>query len=206
MPGIDIQSLILTVGYLGLFAIVFAETGLLAGFFLPGDTLLITAGLMVQRGQLDAWLLLPLLVAAAVAGDFVGFEIGKHAGPRLFSRDESRFFKRRHLERAKTFYDKHGGKTILIARFLAVVRTFAPTVAGAAGMHYGRFVMFNAAGAAIWVASMLTLGYVFGQRVGNLEVFFTGLVAVTVILSMAPGLWHLWRQRHSTRSRDQAAN
>ncbi len=195
MPGIDIQSLILAVGYAGLFAIVFAETGLLVGFFLPGDTLLITAGLMAQRGQLDTWILAPLLIAAAIAGDFVGFEIGKHAGPRLYKRDDSRFFKRRHIERAQAFYLRHGGKTIVIARFLAVIRTFAPTVAGAAGMPYRSFVAFNAAGGALWVSSMLALGYVFGQGVGNLEVFFTGLVAVTVALSMAPGVWNLWQQR-----------
>lgn len=201
MFGIDVQAMILAVGYAGLFTIVFAETGLLLGFFLPGDTLLITAGLMAQRGQFHFWVLLPLLFAAAVIGDSVGFEIGRRAGSRLFNREDSRFFKRHHLDRARAFYDRHGGKTIVIARFLAVIRTFAPTVAGAADMHYRRFVIFNATGAALWVVSLLTLGFVFGQKVGNLEVFFTILVGMTVLASTVPGAWQLWR-RHNGVSPD----
>ncbi len=195
MPGIDLEALIRTVGYIGLFAIVFAETGLLLGFFLPGDTLLITAGLMAQRDKLEFWLLIPLLIAAAIIGDFVGFEIGKNAGPRLFRKEDSRLFKRRHLEHAERFYEKHGGKTIVIARFLAVVRTFAPTVAGAAGMPYRKFVVFNVTGGVLWVSSMLTLGFIFGSKVENLEVFFTALALVTVSLSVAPGLWQVWKLR-----------
>jgi membrane-associated protein len=200
MPGLDLEALIRTVGYIGLFAIVFAETGLLIGFFLPGDTLLITAGLMAQRGKLEFWLLLPLLIVAAVLGDFVGFEIGKNAGPRLFRKEDSRLFKRRHLEHAGRFYDKHGGKTIVFARFLAVIRTFAPTVAGAAGMPYRKFVVFNVTGAFLWVTSMLSLGYIFGSKVTNLEVFFTALALVTVGLSVAPGLWQVWKLRRRSKT------
>jgi membrane-associated protein len=193
--GIDVEALIKTVGYTGMFIIIFAETGLLIGFFLPGDTLLITAGLLAQRGHFEMWILIPLLFVAAVAGDAVGFEIGKHTGPRLFRRDDSRFFKKRHLERAQEFYDKHGGKTIVIARFLAFIRTFAPTVAGAAQMHYPRFAMYNFVGALAWVLSMLWLGYIFGTKVDNIEIFFTGLVVLMVVASVLPGAWHLWRQR-----------
>jgi membrane-associated protein len=202
MPGVDVEALIRAIGYAGLFGIVFAETGLLLGFFLPGDTLLITAGLMAQRGQLNTWILLPLLIVSALLGDFVGFEIGKHAGPRLYKREDSRFFKRRHLQRAQAFYDRHGGKTIVIARFLAVIRTFAPTVAGAAGMPYRKFVGFNALGAALWVPAMLWLGYIFGSRVDNLELFFTGLVALTLAASAAPAAWQLWKNRKSVRPAD----
>ncbi len=194
--GIDVEGLIEAVGYTGLFLIVFAETGLLIGFFLPGDTLLITAGLIAQRGKLEIWWLIPLLIVAAVIGDFVGYQIGKQTGPRLFKREDSRLFKRRHLERAEEFYQKHGGKTIVIARFLALIRTFAPTVAGAARMPYHSFVLFNVVGAVGWVMSMLWIGYFFGTRVGDkLELFFLLLAAFTVAVSTAPGAWHLWRQR-----------
>lgn len=193
--GIDYEGLVRAVGYAGLFAIVFAETGLLIGFFLPGDTLLITAGLVAQRGHMEVWFLIPLLIVAAVAGDFVGYQIGAHAGPRIFRKEESRLFKKRHLERAEEFYEKHGGKTIVLARFLAFIRTFAPTVAGAAKMPYHTFAMYNIAGGVAWVFSMVWLGYFFGSKVDNLEIFFTGLVAIMVTFSLAPGAWHLWRER-----------
>lgn len=197
--GFDIDALIKTVGYTGLFLIIFAETGLLIGFFLPGDTLLISAGLLIQQDKvnLELWFLIPLLIAAAILGDFVGYQIGRHMGPRLFRRPESRLFKRDHLERAKHFYDNHGGKTIVIARFLAFIRTFAPTVAGAAEMPYHRFVVFNVLGAAIWVPSMTLLGYFFGKAIpANLiDVFFIALVGVMVIASTGPAAWHFWRQR-----------
>jgi len=123
--GFDLEALIKAVGYIGLFAIIFAETGLLIGFFLPGDTLLITAGLLIQRGDvsLSLWVLIPLLIVAAVAGDAVGYQIGKHTGKRIFNREDSKFFHRKHLERAEAFYQKHGGKTIIAARFLAFIRT-----------------------------------------------------------------------------------
>lgn len=195
MLGVDLEALIRTIGYTGLFIMVFAETGLLIGFFLPGDTLLITAGLLAGRSQLDMLILIPLLIVAAFVGDAVGYQIGVHAGPRLYRREDSRFFKRRHLQRAAEFYAKHGGKTIIIARFLAVIRTFAPTVAGAAGMTYRRFFVFNLIGGAAWVPSMLMLGFWFGKKVSNLEYFFTGMVAITVIISIAPGLWHVYRER-----------
>lgn len=204
MPGIDIEALIRTVGYIGMFAIIFAETGLLLGFFLPGDTLLITAGLMAERGQLEMWFLIPLLIAAALIGDFVGFEIGKQAGPRLFKREDSRLFKRKHLERAEAFYEKHGGKTIVVARFLAVIRTFAPTVAGASQMKYRKFVLYNFVGGALWVTSMLWLGYVFGTKVDNLELFFTALVVIMVGASLAPAAWGVWK--HRRKLRDSAAS
>ncbi len=195
MPGLDVEAFIRTVGYIGLFVMVFAETGLLVGFFLPGDTLLITAGLLAERGHFHVWTLVVLLIVAALVGDFVGYEIGKHVGQRLYLREDSRFFKRRHLERAQSFYGRHGGKTIVIARFLAIVRTFAPTIAGAAAMPYRKFAVYNFAGAALWVLALIWLGYFFGSRANNLELAFTLLVGVTVAVSIAPGLWHLWRHR-----------
>lgn len=197
MLGINLETLVETIGYAGLFAIIFSETGLLIGFFLPGDTLLITTGLVAQRGVLSIWILIPLLIVAAVAGDAAGYQIGKHSGPRLFNREDSRLFHRRHLERAKDFYDRHGGKTIVIARFLAIIRTFAPTVAGAAEMPYSRFVVFNFIGGAAWVTSMLVIGYVFGKAVPNLEVFFLGLVGFFFVVSILPGAIHVWRSRRN---------
>ena len=193
--GVDLEALVVAIGYTGLFAIVFAETGLLVGFFLPGDTLLITTGMVAQRGVLDIWILIPLLIVAAVMGDAAGYQIGKHSGPRIFNREDSRLFHRRHLERARDFYDRHGGKTIVLARFLAIIRTFAPTVAGATGMPYRKFVAFNVVGGASWVTSMLVIGYVFGKAVPNLEVFFLGVVGFFFVVSILPGAIHFWNER-----------
>jgi membrane-associated protein len=204
MP-IDIEALIQAVGYPGLFFIVFAETGLLVGFFLPGDTLLITAGLLAQRGHLELWALIPLLIVAAVVGDATGYQIGKHAGPRLFTRTDSRWFHRRHLERAKIFYDRHGGKTIVIARFLAVIRTFAPTVAGAAEMPYRRFAAFNIVGGGLWVSTLTVTGYVVGTAIPNLDLFFGVLLGLMVFVSVLPGGWHLLRERRAAQRERLAA-
>jgi membrane-associated protein len=202
--GIDVEALIKAVGYAGLFAIVFAETGLLIGFFLPGDTLLISAGLLIQQDKvnLDLWFLIPLLILAAVAGDAVGYQVGKHTGPRLFKREDGRLFKRDHLERARTFYEKHGGKTIVIARFLAFIRTFAPTVAGAAEMPYSRFVTFNVMGAALWVPSMTLMGYFFGKTIPKefVDLFFIGLLGLMLMASLGPAAWHLWRRRSKAQA------
>lgn len=195
--GIDLESLVITIGYVGLFIIVFAETGLLVGFFLPGDTLLITTGMVAQRGHFDIWLLIPLLIVAAVAGDATGYQIGRRAGPVLSGRDDSRFFRRRHLERAKDFYERHGGKTIIISRFFAIVRTFAPTVAGAAEMPYRRFALYNVTGGILWITSMLAAGYIFGSAASSLEMFFAGVLAFFLIVSAVPALWHLYRRRRT---------
>lgn len=202
--GFDLEALIKAAGYIGLFAIIFAETGLLVGFFLPGDTLLITAGLLIQRGDVDLslWILIPLLIAAAISGDAVGYQIGKHTGRRIFNREDSRLFHRKHLERAEAFYEKHGGKTIILARFLAFIRTFAPTVAGAANMPYPKFAAYNVIGALLWVPSMTYLGYFFGATIPPeyVDLFFIGLVGVMIVASTAPALVHLWRQRREKSS------
>ncbi|MDB4910847.1 MAG: putative rane protein, partial [Gemmatimonadetes bacterium] len=142
----DPTALIMWGGYVALTIIIFAETGLLIGFFLPGDSLLVSAGLIAARGTLDVWLMCALLTVAAILGQTVGYAIGKAAGPRLFAREDSLFFKRSHLQRAQAFYEKHGGKTIVLARFMPIVRTFVPVVAGAARMDYRRFQIFNLIG------------------------------------------------------------
>ncbi len=208
---VDLEEMISAVGYPGLFIIVFAETGLLIGFFLPGDTLLITTGLLCQRGQLQIadyngiWFVIPVLIVAAILGDAVGYQIGRKAGPRIFTREDSRWFHREHLERAREFYEKHGGKTIILARFLAFARTFAPTVAGAASMPYRRFALFNVTGGVLWVVSMTTVGYVVGHTVPNLEAIFTGMIVAMVALSVAPAALHLLRERRAAARRRAAA-
>ena len=195
MPHLDLESLIETVGYIGLFVIVFAETGLLIGFFLPGDTLLVTAGLLASQGTFEIWILILVLLAAAILGDATGYAIGRATGPRLFKRDESRFFKRSHLQRAELFYEKHGGKTIVLARFLPIVRTFAPTVAGAANMPYPKFAFYNVFGAGLWVFSTVLLGYFVGENVPNPDLVFPVLVGVILLLSVAPAAIHILRER-----------
>ena len=182
----DLDGLIAWAGYTGLFIIVFCETGLLAGFFLPGDSLLVTAGLVASQGKLNiVWLNL-LLMAAAVFGDTVGYLIGYHAGPRIFSKDESIFFHKKHLDRTKHFFEKHGGKTIILARFVPIVRTFAPTVAGVGRMSYIRFLSYNVIGGIGWVASMTLIGYTLGRAIPDIEKHLHIVVAVVIILSFLP--------------------
>ncbi|HZQ36798.1 MAG TPA: VTT domain-containing protein [Dehalococcoidia bacterium] len=167
------------IGYGGLFAILFAETGLLIGFFLPGDTLLISAGLLAARGHLHIAGVLGAMIAGAVLGDAVGYLIGKQAGKRLYGRDDSFWFRRDHLEKARRFYARHGGKTIVAARFVTGLRTFAPVVAGAAEMGYPRFAFFNVAGAVGWICSITMLGYLFGNTVSRYDHYiFIGAFAL----------------------------
>jgi membrane-associated protein len=197
--SLDLTHWLTVAGYPGMAAIIFAETGLLIGFFLPGDSLLLSAGFLAQRGQFSIWVLLGLLIAAAIAGDATGYAIGWQAGPRLFHRDDGRFFRRSHLARAQKFYERHGGKTILIARFVGFVRTAAPTIAGAAGMGYGRFATFNVLGAACWVGLLLTAGFVLGGQVDSLETYFSVLFGSAVLLSLAPAAWQVVRRRRAVR-------
>ena len=207
---VNLENFISAVGYPGLFIIVFAETGLLIGFFLPGDTLLITTGLLCERGKLQIadqnglWFVIPVLIVAAVLGDFVGYQIGRKAGPRLYAREGSRWFKKDHLERAKAFYDKRGGITIIVARFLAFIRTFAPTVAGAAGMPYAKFAMYNITGGVLWVLTMTLLGYFVGKAVDNIDAYFTVLILTMVGLSVLPAAIHLLRERRAARRKRAA--
>jgi membrane-associated protein len=201
MLGIDLEALIVTVGLVGLFAIVYAETGLFFGFFLPGDSLLVTAGLVAQRGELDLVTLNVVLIVAAVTGDATGYAIGRRAGPRLFQREDSRFFKRKHLESAEAFYEKHGGKTIVLARFMPFVRTFAPSVAGAARMSYPAFAFYNVAGGILWVVSMTMLGYLLGEATPNVDLLLLPILGGIVLVSTAPPLLHYWRDRRRSAAR-----
>ena len=195
-----LQRLIKAGGYLLLFAIVFAETGLLIGFFLPGDSLLFIAGFFVSStGALSLPLLMVLLCVAAIAGDSVGYFIGRKAGPAIFARPDSRFFKRKHLDSAHEFYEKHGPKTIVLARFVPIVRTFAPTVAGAAGMDYRQFLIYNVIGGIGWICSMLLLGYFLGG-IAVIQKNLDKAVVGIVFLSILPMIIHAIKERKSSKS------
>jgi membrane-associated protein len=175
-------------GMAGLIAIVFAETGLMVGFFLPGDSLLVTAGLFAARGDLDITWLNISLILAAIIGDATGYWIGYRAGKALYSRPNSFFFRREHLLRTHEFYERHGGKTIIIARFMPIVRTFAPVVAGAAYMTYKRFAVYNVVGGILWVTSMTFTGYFLAKVIPDAEKNLHLIVAVVIFLSLLPGI------------------
>ena len=182
-------------GYVVLAAIVFTETGLLVGFFLPGDSLLITAGLVAATGQLNIWWLNAILMVAAVVGDSVGYAIGRRAGPRLFTRPKSLLFNPRHVERTHAFYVRYGARTIVIARFVPIVRTFAPVVAGVAQMEYRQFVLYNVVGGVAWVTSMTWAGYLLGQAVPNINDHIHKVVVIVIVLSFIPIVVEVVRER-----------
>ena len=188
-------------GYTVLVAIVFAETGLLAGFFLPGDSLLVTAGLLAAGGAtLHIGWLIVLLGAAAVIGDSTGYAIGYHLGPRIFTRENSRWFHKDHLIRTQRFYEKYGAKTIVLARFVPIIRTFAPTVAGVGKMRYRTFLAYNVAGGVGWVLSMTLAGYSLGRSIPNIERHLHGVIGIVIVLSFLPILreWRLSRRQRVT--------
>ena len=191
----SLDSLIQWGGYGVLFAIVFAETGLLVGFFLPGDSLLITAGLLAANGTLNIWWLNALLIVAAVVGDSVGYAIGRRLGPRLFTRQKSLLFNPAHVERTRRFYEKYGAKTIVIARFVPIVRTFAPVLAGVGGMEYRRFIFYNVAGGVGWVVSMTWVGYLLRQSIPNVGSYIHIVVPIVIVLSCIPIAVELLRER-----------
>jgi membrane-associated protein len=192
-------STIAGLGYGVLIAVVFAETGLAMGFFLPGDSLLVVAGIFAARGDLNVFVLLSTLFVAAVVGDAVGYWSGAKLGPKLFSRPKSLLFRPSHLEKAHSFYEKYGGKTIIIARFVPIVRTFAPIVAGAAKMPYRQFVVYNVVGGLLWVCSMILAGYFLGnmlERMGiRLDQHIEKVVIVVVLLSLLPMLIEYLKSR-----------
>ena len=194
----DVQGIIRWGGMMMLIAIVFAETGLLIGFFLPGDSLLVTAGIFAAAGHLSISTLLAALTLAAVIGDQVGYYIGHSTGPRIFRREDSLLFKRAHLMRAHAFYEKHGGKTIIIARFVPIIRTFAPVIAGVAQMDYRRFVGFNVIGGCLWVWGMCLLGYTLGTAIPDIDRHIHVVIAVVIFLSLVPGIVELVRSRSQT--------
>ncbi|MBF8287697.1 MAG: hypothetical protein HW381_805 [Candidatus Rokubacteria bacterium] len=197
----SMDALIQWGGYILLVAIVFTETGLLVGLFLPGDSLLITAGLLASAGILNIWWLNALLIAAAIVGDSTGYAIGARLGPRIFTREKSLLFNPKHVERTQRFYEKYGPKTIVIARFVPIIRTFAPVLAGVGAMRYRRFLTYNVAGGIGWVASMTWAGYLLGQTVPNISKHMHVLVIVIIVLSCVPIAVEVYRERRKTLRR-----
>lgn len=195
----NVEQLVSWGGTFMVCAIVFVETGLFVGFFLPGDSLLVTAGLFAAKGHLNLWYLLILVSICAVVGDQVGFWIGRKAGQSLYSRPDSRFFRKKHLEKAHDFYEKYGGKTIVLARFVPIVRTFAPAVAGAANMDYKKFVTYNVFGGVLWVWSMVWLGYGLITAFPGIDKHIEKVILVVVFISILPGIIEFLRERNRTK-------
>ena len=193
----DLKSFIETVGYLGVFLIIFAESGMLIGFFLPGDSLLFTAGLLAAEGFFSLSLLVVVSFLGAVIGDSVGYTFGHKVGRRLFSQKESWLFKKEHLLKAEEFYEKHGGKTIVLARFMPFIRTFAPIVAGIGRMRYPSFLSFNIIGGLLWAIGLPVLGFTLGKSIPDIDKYLLPIIALIVIVSVAPSLLHFYSDNKS---------
>ncbi len=187
----DVQHLIESGGLLLVTGIIFAESGLLLGFFLPGDTLLFSAGFFAAQGKLHLGLLLLFVVLAAIAGYYVGYHIGKKFGPSLFNKPNGVLFRQEYLKRSEEFYKKHGGKTIFLSRFVPIVRTFAPIVAGMGNMDLKRFNMFNILGGIVWGVGVTLLGYSLGSRIPNIDHYLMPIILAVMIISFGPTLYHL---------------
>lgn len=185
---IDLTSLILWAGYIGIFIIIFAECGVLLGIFLPGDSLLFTAGFLASQGHMNIWLLMVICFVGAVLGDNFGYAFGRRVGPAIFKKEDSFFFHKKHLERAAHFYEKHGGKTIILARFMPIIRTFAPILAGVGRMNYKVFILYNLVGGALWAVGLTALGYYLGSTIPGVDKYLFPIVLMIIILSMLPGI------------------
>lgn len=194
LPHFELMQLVRDIGYPGLFAIIFLESGVFFGFFLPGASMLFTAGLLSSQGVFSPWVLIPLVTVAAILGDSAGYWFGAKVGYRLFLRPNSRFFKHEYLEAAKDFYEKHGVYAVALARFIPVVRTFAPIVAGIVKMRYRTFLSYNILGALAWAAGVTFLGYYLGEKVPFVGQYLTPIVLGIIVLTCIPLIWQLPRE------------
>lgn len=197
MLHFDLTQFIISFGILGIALIIFAESGLLIGFFLPGDTLLFTAGILAAQDLFNIHLLVVILFIAAVVGDNVGYSFGKRVGPRLFKKKDSILFHEEHVMRAEKFYQKHGGKTIVFARFVPIVRTFAPVVAGIGRMSHKKFFVYNLVGGLLWTTSMCYLGYFLGSKIPNIDHYVLPIIGAAVLISLASSLFEIFRRPKS---------
>ncbi len=193
----ELDSLLRTVGYLGIFVIIFAESGLLIGFFLPGDSLLFTAGFLASQGVFNIALLCIVTFIAAVLGDNVGYQFGKKAGPRLFKKPNSILFSQENINRSERFYKKHGGKAIILSRFVPVVRTFAPIIAGVGKMQYKMFFIYNVTGALIWAVGVTLLGYFLGKSIPDIDKYLIPVLFIIILISIIPTMYHLLKDQES---------
>ena len=195
MHFLDPLFIIKTLGLIGVLAIVFAESGLFFGFFLPGDSLLFTAGLLASQGYLNIFALIIGSFIMAVLGDSVGYAFGKKVGPAIFTKENSLFFNKKYLLEAESFYKKYGKKTIVIARFVPIVRTFAPILAGVGKMEYKTFLSYNILGGMLWSFGLTILGFILGNTIPNIDRYILPIIIVIVAVSLLPGLVHFWRDR-----------
>jgi membrane-associated protein len=191
----DLTALAVWAGYIGMPIIIFAETGLLIGVFLPGDSLLVTAGFLASQGYFNVWLLGAILNIAATAGNQTGYWIGRTAGPKVFAREDSRFFKKKYVDRAHDFYQRHGGKTIIIARFVPIVRTFAPVIAGVGKMRYRTFLFYDVVGGIAWIWSTLLIGYYLPRWIPGAKDHIEKVILGVIFISLLPGVWGWWIER-----------
>ncbi|MEX1051774.1 MAG: VTT domain-containing protein [Patescibacteria group bacterium] len=195
VKGIASQETLQHIGHIGIWAIIFAESGILAGFFLPGDSLLFTAGLLAWTGHLNIYYLIIGGIIAAITGDSFGYYLGRKFGPRVFSKENSRIFHKDHIERAKQYFAKYGPITIFLARFTPFIRTFAPVLAGVGGMNYKTFVFYNIFGGIFWVTSMSLLGYFLGSIIPDIDRYVLPIIGVVILLSLIPAVIGLVRSK-----------
>ncbi|MDB5237774.1 MAG: hypothetical protein JWM46_44 [Candidatus Kaiserbacteria bacterium] len=193
MLSLAIIPMLQVIGYPGIFLIIFLESGVFFGFFLPGASLLFTAGLLASKGIFDPWVLIPLVTLAAILGDNAGYWFGAKIGIKLFTRPDSKIFHQGHLRQAQHFYERHGTKAVILARFLPIVRTFAPIVAGIAQMNYRLFLLCNVFGAFLWATCVTALGYFLGSRFPIIQHYITPIVILIVILTMIPVVIETWK-------------
>jgi membrane-associated protein len=189
--------LIKTIGYFGVFFVIFAESGLFFGFFLPGDSLLFTAGLLASQGYFSIVVLISLTILGAIGGDQVGYLFGKKVGPKIFTRDDSFYFKKKYITDAEIFYQKHGKKTIILARFVPIVRTFVPILAGVGNMHYKTFVSYNIIGGVLWGLGIPLLGYFLGESIPNIDKYLLPIIILIVFLSILPTIFSLIKNKYN---------
>ena len=191
---IDIITLVQAVGYIGLFAIIFAESGLFFGFFLPGDSLLFTAGLLASQGLFNYYALAVIFALAAITGDSVGYLFGKKVGSKIFNREDSFFFHKNHVERTHNFYEKYGTKTIVLARFVPIVRTFAPILAGVGNMKYKTFLKYNIVGGLLWGVGISFAGFYLGSKIPGIENYLTYIILAIIVISILPIIFEFARE------------
>lgn len=202
IPHGELAYLVKLVGYPGLFAVVFAETGVFFGFFLPGSSMLFTAGLLASHGLFNVWVLLPLITFAAVLGDSTGYWFGTKVGHALFDREDSRFFRKEYLVRAHAFYEKHGVRAVVLARFVPIIRTFAPIIAGIARMHYRKFLTYNVVGGVLWGAGVTFAGYFLGEKVPMIDRYLTPIIVIIVVVTLIP-LFTEWNKLGTEKDEDE---
>ncbi|MEI6533149.1 MAG: VTT domain-containing protein [Candidatus Roizmanbacteria bacterium] len=182
-----------------IFFIIFAESGLFFGFFLPGDSLLFTAGFIASQGLINIWVLAIICFVAAITGDSIGYTFGKKFGRRLFNKDDSFFFHKDHINKAEKFYEKYGKKTIIFARFVPIVRTFAPIVAGIGNMEYKTFLIYNVIGGFMWAVGITVAGYFLGKIIPDVDKYLLPIIMIIVAISVLPSVWHIWNEYKASK-------